>query len=1596
MSQIVFLDTEVNMNTKKIQDFGAVDEENGKIHTGISKEFFEFIKEKNFICGHNILNHDLIYLRKINLLIADKIVIDTLYLSPLLFPKNPYHKLVKDDKLFTEDLNNPVNDSIKAKELFYDELNKYNELSQNIKDIFKSLLENTDEFSGFFKYIYDDKYKNNAKNRLDIIKNIKTSFKNKICENADIETLISEYPIELAYTLAVINSDDDMSITPKWVLMKYPKVNMVMNALRASKCKEGCDYCNLEINPTKGLKEFFGYDSFRSFDGKELQKEAATAALEGKSLLAIFPTGGGKSITFQVPAIMSGRLSGSLTVIISPLQSLMKDQVDNLESKGITCAVTINGLLDPIERAEAIERIVSGEAKLLYISPESLRSNSIEKLLLGRKIERFVIDEAHCFSAWGQDFRVDYLYIGEFIKKLYKLKNLDKMIPVSCFTATAKQSVVEDIKAYFKKHIEIDMEIFSADISRKNLYYKVIECKKEDKYDKLRMLIEEKQKPTIIYVSKTKLTEEIAYRLKRDGFNTAAYHGKMDKQVKNNNQEQFIAGNIDIMVATSAFGMGVDKSDVGLVIHYQISNSLENYVQEAGRAGRDQSINAECYILYDDNDLNEHFNMLNQSKLNLNEIGQIWKAIKDISKKRKSISQSALEIARKAGWDDNIYDLETRVKTAISALEQAGYIKRGKNCPRVYADSILSKNVIDASHKIRESKNILEEDKEVAIRLMSLLIGAKSRKNDENETRVDYLSDLMGVEIKRIIRIITSLKEEKILADVKDLSAFLYDNNSKQKSQNLFNSFKEIENFLFNAIKEDGIYNIKELNEEAEEMGLKKVSADKIVILLNYWAIRGWIKKDISKGDRNHIKIKYKIDKDIIREILNKRIDISQFILKYLYSKNLEDDGTSAVEFSVNELKDEYNYNNQIVGKFVSINNIEDSLLYLSKIGVIKIEGGFLVIYNRLNIERIEMSNRIKYKNEDYQTLKTYYNQKGHQIHIVGEYAKKMIRNYVKALEFVDDYFKIEYKLFLEKYFNRDEQKMINKTITKKKFEELFGVLSITQLAIINDKETKYIVVAAGPGSGKTKILVHKLASLLLLEDVKHEQLLMLTFSRASAIEFKKRLKILIGSAANYIDIKTFHSYCFDLQGRVGNIDKSKDIVQDTALMVARGEIEQSRITKTVMVIDEAQDMDENELNFVRAMAMQNENMRIIAVGDDDQNIYEFRGSSSNNMRIILRAEGSKLYELVDNYRSKANLINLSNGFATTINNRMKEMPIVPIKKEDGEISIYHYNSKKMIMNVINSIIKKKREGNTCILTRTNFEAMQIAGMMTEKNLNVKLIQAQEDIKPINLNEIRFFIDKLCIDKSIHVIDKSNWYTAKKEMINKFSKSDNLDVLRRIVEDFEETSGKVMYVSDFIMFLKETKIEDFIATDTHTYYVSTIHKSKGHEFDNVIMMLDSFKLDSEQRKREMYVALTRAKNSLEIHYRDNKIRNILDEIGQNSELAIVDNSSINPKLFLPLSYKDVFLSFNYKKRINQLLGNLVSGDILKVDEKGCLDNNNNRILMFSSKFNKELQKYIKIGYKLSSAKVRYVVFWKPKETEESIRILFPVIELVRK
>ena len=1610
MSQIIFFDIETDYKGKKVFDIGAVSNNNREFRSADQAAFSAFLQNTEYLCGHNIFEHDLPHM-KITILQSNvKRFIDTLHLSPLLFPCKPYHKIGKQYKIVSEEeQNNPLLDAKLAHDLFHDEIAAFNELDERVKSVLYALLYDKREFCDFFHFI---DYSSSA----DCTTNISEYFRDKICANADFAKYIVSAPIELAYSLALINADDKYSITPPWVLRNYPLVENVVYNLRSKRCIEGCAYCNENIEPTKALLRLFGYPSFRTYEGEPLQERAATAAIDGKSLLAIFPTGGGKSITFQLPALVQGEAVRGLTVVISPLQSLMKDQVDNLEQKGITDAVTINGALDPIERAKSHERVEDGTASILYISPESLRSRSIETLLLKRNVVRFVIDEAHCFSSWGQDFRVDYLYIGDFIRKYQEKKNLSEPIPVSCFTATAKQRVIEDICDYFKEKLSLELELFRSGAQRTNLSYSVFnKTTPEDKYQQLRTLLEIHDCPAIVYVSRTRRTKELADRLNDDGVigSAVCYHGRMDRQERIENQEKFMNGGVRIIVATAAFGMGVDKANVGAVIHFDISTSLEDYVQEAGRAGRDENINANCYVLYDEEDLNKHFALLNQTKLSIKEIQQIWRATKEITRLRSSASKSALEIARVAGWDDGVADIETRVRTAVAALEDAGFMQRGQNMPRIFANAVLVKNMAEAVEKINTSHRFVsDKEREHATRIISNLLGAKSRASagtEGAEARVDYLSDMLGIVKEDIIRVINIMREERILADAKDLIAFIRRNRRVNVSLDILSEYAQIEKVIINQLPEiESRINFKDINKFCEE-SVPSVSIQKIKTIFNFYAIKNWIKR--GQGEtKDIISVKPNFTQSDLLEKHAKRLELAQFIIKYLFEKSLQSANEKEeidVEFSCLELKEHYETN--LLGNKTSFEEIDDALYYLSKISALRLDGAFLVAYNAMRIERIEQDTRRQYKKEDYKRLEEFYGNKVQQIHIVGEYAKRMTNDYQETLHFVDDYFNLNYDAFLRKYFKGREGE-IHQNITPKKFKQLFGDLSPRQLSIIKDVQSKYIVVAAGPGSGKTKVLVHKLASLYMMEDVKHEQMLMLTFSRAAATEFKKRLlsPTMLGNAANFIQINTFHAYCFDLLGRVGTLSDADSVISEAIRRIKSREIEINKITKTVLVIDEAQDMSACEFSLVQALMELNENMRVIAVGDDDQNIYEFRGSDSKYLRQLIGDYDATKYELLDNYRSRKNIVALANVFATKLSERLKETPIHAIQNIDGNIVITKHKSKNLAVPLVADILDKPLAGSICVLTETNDEAATVAGLLVKSGFSARLIQDNAGFNIYNLAEIRYFVDELNLRDDVYNISDETWQTAKRKTAQEFSSSAAYDYVKNLIQDFEQTNPHRKYKSDFLQFIHESKLEDFCEIQSLQIFVSTIHKAKGREFDNVFLMLKN-NPTTDELHRAVYVAITRAKNNLYIH----TLTSCFDGMNVDGVDKRLDDSVYQEptEIVVPVSYKGVALDeFRFFK---DDIAVLKSGDALSIKcesvdykdgraaQKWFLHNGvGNRVTQFSKAMDARIDEMLAKGYAPQSAKVRLVVWWK-KQGEDGkehpeVKIILPDIHLVKK
>ena len=338
------------------------------------------------------------------------------------------------------------------------------------------------------------------------------------------------------------------------------------------------------------LKKYFGYDQFRPG-----QEDIISHTLKGKDCLVLMPTGGGKSLCYQLPAL---KFEG-ITLVISPLIALMKDQVDSLQTSGIK-AEFINSSQTSLEIDDIKNRAQLGDLKILYLAPERLSIDSFRQFIKTLNISLIAIDEAHCISQWGHDFRPEY-------RNLSKLRSDFPRVPVIALTATATEKVRDDIVNQLKIH---DAKVFTASFNRPNLTY-IVEPKKQAFKKLLEYLKRYQDQPAIIYCFSRKDTEKLAKDLNLNGHSALPYHAGLDNLSRQKNQEKFIRDEVNIMVATIAFGMGIDKPDVRLVIHYDLPRTIESYYQETGRAGRDD-LPSECVLFYSWGDKIKHDFFINQ------------------------------------------------------------------------------------------------------------------------------------------------------------------------------------------------------------------------------------------------------------------------------------------------------------------------------------------------------------------------------------------------------------------------------------------------------------------------------------------------------------------------------------------------------------------------------------------------------------------------------------------------------------------------------------------------------------------------------------------------------------------------------------------------------------------------------------------------------------------------------------------------------------------------------------------------------------------------------------------------------------------------
>jgi ATP-dependent DNA helicase RecQ len=492
-----------------------------------------------------------------------------------------------------------------------------------------------------------------------------------------------------------------------------------------------------QMTPKEVLKKYFGYDNFRSG-----QEEIIDAILDGQNCLSILPTGGGKSLCYQIPSLMKENIS----LVISPLIALMKDQVDSLNKKE-KLAGFINSTMDFRETEEVFNSIQRKEIKLLYLAPERLESISFADRIKSFSPSLLFVDEAHCISEWGYNFRPSYRKIKEFANYI-DVKN------ISAFTATATPEVIDDIIIQLGM---LNPKIFVKGFERSNLSIKVIRTKK--KKEKCLEIINQHGTPAIIYASSRKRTEAVAEFLNLYGLNAAYYHAGLAPEERKHIQEFFLEDKIKIIVATTAFGMGIDKKDIRLVIHYNMPASIENYYQEIGRAGRDGQLSS-AVLLYEDRDKEIHNYFISASNPTKEIIKEIYNAICDygkvavgnISKDEIPIKQDFISNYIKQAISKGL------IESSINILEQAGYLKSVSEFEKKYTLQFnLEQNIL--KQFVKNTDNNLIRD----IILLLIREFGSTILNSKSQISLSHLSEKFGISEEYLDEILTQLSNSGIV-----------------------------------------------------------------------------------------------------------------------------------------------------------------------------------------------------------------------------------------------------------------------------------------------------------------------------------------------------------------------------------------------------------------------------------------------------------------------------------------------------------------------------------------------------------------------------------------------------------------------------------------------------------------------------------------------------------------------------------------------------------------------------------------------------------------------------------------------------------------
>ena len=1624
-SRCVSVDLEVDPTTGRIYSFAAV----RRVTSGtcsyrggdLAKALLAldaYSSGADFVLGHNVIRHDLPCLQEANagLQILTKPPIDTLWLNPLAFPRNPYHRLVKhykDGRLQAGNASDPEIDAGLVLTLLRNQLAELRKLARADPDLLSALHwlatsnENPQGFDAVFQSVRDAP-RPGVREAQRAIRNVLAG---RACTH-QIELAIPEAQRtgwSFAYALSWMSVAGENSVMPPWVRHQFPEAGALVRRLRDTSCADpACAWCRSWSDPARLLEQWFGFAGFRpkpaGEDGRSLQETIVAAALARSSVLGILPTGTGKSLCYQLPALAGYHRTGALTVVISPLVALMADQVASLKRQGISSCVTVNGLLSLPERHDALDRVRLGDASILLISPEQLRNPSVRSILEQREVGYWVVDEAHCVSKWGHDFRPDYRYIARFIREY---SGNGEPAPLICLTATAKPGVIDDICEHFEERLGVDLQRIDGGAHRDNLSFEVIETDRTGKLGDIVAVLEdalpaEGASGAIVYCATRSATERVSDFLKEKGYAAGHYHAGLKPEAKLETQEQFANGTLRVIAATNAFGMGIDKSDIRLVVHADIPGSIENYVQEAGRAGRDGEP-ARCILLYCNDDIEKQFTLSARSRLDKQEIATILKSLRRLgrrSKREGEVIATPGEIVKEDADGDFGRDRDTedtRVKIAVSWLEEAVLLKRDENFVRVFPSSLKIRTIHEARTRI-EAADTTRADRTKLLRLVRSLLDSPPDRG----ISTDELCGESGLTPARLRKALNFLEALGIASNDTAITVFIHlaveDSSSKRLAEasdlegDLLDQFRELAPDLEPG--EVSTLNLRLASQQLRDAGHTTVRPDIVEKLIRGIArdgredAEGITSFQVRKIDRQHLSLRLQRSWEKLTRTSRLRRRAATVLLASLTGSAPPNARGKDVQVAttLGTLISALTSDLELVQEITDPSGLLDhALLWLHEQGAVTLGRGLTIFRPAITV-RLEPGSR-KFTETDFQPLHIHYDEQTLQTHIMAAYAERGLDSMDDARRLRDDYFTLDRQAFVERWLPRSAAALRRQTTPESWRAIVESLGNARQTGIVaDDREQTSVLVLAGPGSGKTRVLVHRIAYLIRVRRQDPQGILALVYNRHAAIEIRRRLVDLLGDDARGVTVSTCHGLAMRLvgasfAGQSGDISKrdfDKILKQAVSLLrgdgLSRDEAEAQRDTLIEgyrwILVDEYQDIGPEEYELIAAIAgrsAEDEDSRLslFAVGDDDQNIYAFRGASVAFIRRFEEDYAARPVHLIENYRSTSNIVDAANMLIAPAAGRMKaghdivvnrgrrrERPGGDLERLDpigrGRVQILRAPNDEALQAILavselERLSRRVPDWNwdkAAVIARNWRQLGPVRSYCETHDIRV---QAASDDPPNvwRLRETQSLVDWLRGRTGSLVLagDIAGW-------IGRQPTGHWWSLLREGLDElFHELGDRETDRMDVIEWLAEWG-RDARKRQTGLLLLSA-HRAKGLEFDDVVILDGGWDRpsngeDGDAERRLYYVAMTRARRSLALVSMGNRhpFNDNLDGPAVTHRSPSVNGRDVADcsRIYRTLNPSEVDLDFAGRRangnRILQALDNIAAGDPVGLKQDG--------------------------------------------------------------